>query len=557
MKRTRYLTLLPLLLLLGGCGGESASPLPDAHESTAPAVTSAPPESAPEAETEKETESAETAAPAEKTVVYYSDFGAVGDGKHDDLSAITAAHAYANQHGLPVRAEEGKVYYIASTASTAVIGTDTDWTGAAFIIDDTSVTAKAAQRAHHVFEIAPSSAPASVNVGSSVQKGQTSFELNLSGDVLLILTDDGKKQYIREGKNANDGSSMSDITIVNQDGTVRPGTEVVWDFAAVTSAVAKVMEKKTLTVRGGTFTTIANRQDSSSYYNRGIHVTRTNVTLDGITHLVEGEGAASAPYYGFLNLDECADITVKNCVFTGRKQYSPGTYDIKMTRALNVTFENCTQSNDILDTAYWGIMICHRTKNLTLKNCTFSRADAHSGFFNVSIIGCTLGHQCLNAIGGGTLLIEDSILYGKHFVNLRSDYGSVWNGDLIIRNCTWVPNKGNTLSGNYALIGGSYTGLHDFGYECGMPRNIVIENLHVDDSRAASGYGELRILANIVEAWTSESYEKKIAAKGYPYSVPETITISGFTTSSGKKWTLTKNNFMFRTVTVKDLDAAN
>ncbi len=35
--------------------------------------------------------------------VRYSDFGAIGDGKTDDTDPITAAHEFANQHGLPAR----------------------------------------------------------------------------------------------------------------------------------------------------------------------------------------------------------------------------------------------------------------------------------------------------------------------------------------------------------------------------------------------------------------------------------------------------------------------
>ena len=314
------------------------------------------------------------------------------------------------------------------------------------------------------------------------------------------------------------------------------------------------MEENTLTIRGGTFTTKANKQDSTSYFNRGIHITRSNVVMDSVKHYVTGEGNTSAPYYGFLNIEECADITVKNCVFTARKQYSPGTYDMKLTRALNVTFENCTQSNDILNTDYWGVMVCHRTKQLTVKNCTFNRVDAHSGFFDVSIIGSKLGHQGINAIGGGTLLIEDSTVYGKHFINLRSDYGAVWDGDLIVRNCTWVPNKGKELSGWYAFIGGSYGGFHDFGYDCGMPRNITIETLHIDDSLATEKYSGIRLLGNIVEDWKDSAFEEKMANEGYPYRVPETLTISGFSSESGKDWTLTKNSFMYRTVKVTDLD---
>src|SRR6056297_1607666 len=45
-------------------------------------------------------------------LVQYSDFGAIGDGKTDDIDAIAAAHAYANQQGLPVQANEGAAYYI-------------------------------------------------------------------------------------------------------------------------------------------------------------------------------------------------------------------------------------------------------------------------------------------------------------------------------------------------------------------------------------------------------------------------------------------------------------
>ena len=38
-----------------------------------------------------------------KEFVTYEAFGAVGDGKTDDAAAIVSAHAYANEHNLPVR----------------------------------------------------------------------------------------------------------------------------------------------------------------------------------------------------------------------------------------------------------------------------------------------------------------------------------------------------------------------------------------------------------------------------------------------------------------------
>ena len=68
--------------------------------------------------------------------ITYEAFGAAGDGVQNDMPAIVAAHEEANRLGLVVRAKEGAVYFIAPQAATAVIRTDTDWTGATFRIDD-------------------------------------------------------------------------------------------------------------------------------------------------------------------------------------------------------------------------------------------------------------------------------------------------------------------------------------------------------------------------------------------------------------------------------------
>ena len=68
--------------------------------------------------------------------VRYSDFGARGDGKTDDIDAIAATHAYANQEGLPVKADDDATYYISGKDRTAVIQTDTDFGTARFIIEN-------------------------------------------------------------------------------------------------------------------------------------------------------------------------------------------------------------------------------------------------------------------------------------------------------------------------------------------------------------------------------------------------------------------------------------
>lgn len=76
--------------------------------------------------------------------VTYAMFGAKGDGVTDDYDAIVQTHAYANEKNLPVKADAGAVYFIGhmdpSNIKGAQIKTDTDWTGATFVIDDTYLT---------------------------------------------------------------------------------------------------------------------------------------------------------------------------------------------------------------------------------------------------------------------------------------------------------------------------------------------------------------------------------------------------------------------------------
>src|SRR5690606_40982672 len=120
----------------------------------------------------------------------------------------------------------------------------------------------------------------------------------------------------------------------------------------------------------------------------------------------------------------------------------------------------------INDPVYWGIMGSNFCKNLVLDHCSFSRFDAHMGVANATIRNSTLGHQGINAIGTGTFTVENSTINGRNLVNLRSDYGSTWEGELLIRNCTFVPYGGRPASAS--LIAGSNSGQQDSGYTCYM-----------------------------------------------------------------------------------------
>lgn len=485
-------------------------------------------------------------------LVRYSDLGAKGDGITDDIDVIAATHAFANLQGLPVKADAGATYYIGGQERTVVIQTDTDFGTAAFIIDDTEVKNRTAA----IFTVSSGLKPFKLATISSIKRNQQKIELPpLPGRCLISVTNSNVKQYIRFGLNQNNGSSQTDLFIVDKNGKVDMNAPIIWDFEQVTDITALPIDENLLKITGGRFTTIANKAESkSTYYNRGISIRRSHVLVEGLKHYIEGEGDHGAPYGGFINIGNCADVTVKNTILTGHKTYntigaagkpvSMGTYDLSVNRAVNVSFLNCSQTNDIDDNRYWGILGSNFCKNLLYDHCTLSRFDAHQGVANATIRNSTLGHMGVNAIGSGLLTIENSTIRGRSFVNLRPDYGSTWQGELVIRNCIFVPAGGKPLSAS--LISGSYSGQHNFGYTCYMPERITIENLKIDDSSHPDNYQGPAIFANFNPQMTDNTYKEE-----FPYVKTKVVILRNVTTTSKKVLRISDNPFMFRDVRVK------
>ncbi|MES2775397.1 MAG: hypothetical protein V4722_14580 [Bacteroidota bacterium] len=480
--------------------------------------------------------------------VRYSDFGATGNGKTDDIDAIAATHAVANQQGLSVKADEGATYYIGGKERTVIIRTDTDFGTAAFLIDDTEVENRNAP----VFTVSSALQPIKLKSITSLKRNQQKIDQSLPGPCLITVTDSHVKRYIRFGLNQNDGASQTDIFIADKNGNLDMNAPIIWDFDQVTDITARPIDEKTLTITGGRFTTIANKAESKyTYYNRNIAIRRSHVIVQGLKHTIIGEEDHGAPYGGFLNIGECAYVTVKNTILSGHKTYSTigaagapvtmGTYDLSVNRAISISFVNCSQVNDINDKTYWGILGSNFCKNLLYDSCTLSRFDAHMGVANATIRNSTLGHMGINAIGSGLLTVENSTIRGNTFINLRSDYGSTWQGEVLVRNCIFVPANGKPVAAN--LVGGSNSGQHNFGYTCYMPERITIENLRIDDSNHPESYQGPAIFSNFNSKMTDASYQET-----FPFVRTKEVILRNVTTASGKKLRLSDNGYLFKDV---------
>ncbi|MBO4354085.1 MAG: hypothetical protein J5860_03985 [Clostridia bacterium] len=411
---------------------------PTTEPTTAPTEATTPPEAptettAPESPTEDATQAptqAPTAEPTEEPteepttevteqqIVYYDDFGAIGDGVSDDFSAICAAHEYANSNSFSVKATVGATYYIGqdSIGKQIEIKTDTDWTGAKFIIDDRNVTVGGAKDyLKPIFRVAPSvecveTAP-NVIKGSPLSAGDTNIGYAPGKKCLAVIENDYSSVFIRTGIHAGNGETKKEIVLVDENGDIDESTPLNWEFKIITSRKIYHIDEAKITIRGGEFLTLTNVQAPNfTYFHRNIIVERSNVTLEGITHLTEGENDdGGAPYHGFIYVHNCINVNVNNCVFTphyifGDQSKSASAsygYDVHVNTAVNVKFTGCTQTISIDDANYWGVFTSNFGRNITLENCIWSRFDAHRGVYNVTVKNCVFGHQGLRFVGFG------------------------------------------------------------------------------------------------------------------------------------------------------------
>jgi hypothetical protein len=472
--------------------------------------------------------------------VTYEAFGAVGDGVTDDMPAIIKAHEHANQNGLPVRSKPGATYHLGSKALTAFISTHTDWGTSKFVIDDSKGVENSS---HSIFKVQSLLNPISLKI-DKLKRGQDRLDIKPPTDCLVYVENNNKKLFIRKGLNQNSGSPQKEVFILKTDGSIIG--QIEWDYDQITKITAQPIDTETLIIKGGDFTNIANQMNSevsSGYWDRNISISRSNTVVDGVIHHVTGEKDTGLPYSGFLSANRCANIKFQNCVVDGRKTYSKigsankpvpmGSYGYHGNLVVNFHLLNCRMGNDINDRSRWGVVASNFMKNFIVEKCVLSRVDVHmgvSGFYTIK--DSTLGHAGLNAIGRGQLVVENTTIHNENFISFRSDYGSTWEGDVIVRNCRWLPPKKNPT-----MFSMQNDGTHDFGYACFMPKTIKIENLTVEEPK---GSGDVFLL--------DDAIGKSKGEKAFPYSLTEAIQIKNFKSNSGKPPKISKNPEMAKAI---------
>ena len=425
----------------------------------------------------------------DKNYVSYEDFGAIGDGAHDDFEAIEAAHKYANEHGLEVKAKSDATYYIGEKLTREIlIETNVDWNGAHFIINDNAENAYRF-RAVNLFALRRKSRvvlegealTAAIGEGRTITRGDTSLPWLapvLTEDSYIRVINENHRDFVRFGSNENAGTARRDTFEITKDGVLDPETDVAYEFDDITRIEIFPARETPITVKNGNFASICCRTVKETNflgrwhgYERGFCIERADVTLENITHRMidepeldttrdelakkYGNRGESYPYEGFIVGRSANRLTIKDCLLTSHTTYYEdkpatvstgwkvpdpvplGSYDMYFHACNRVSLINVRQNcpTGIGDNRYWGIMASNNCKNFLLDGCYMNRFDAHQGFWNTTILNSTIGHS-INITGGGRLYMENvTKLTGYQFLSVRGDYGASFEGDIVIKNC--------------------------------------------------------------------------------------------------------------------------
>ena len=448
--------------------------------------------------------------------IYYSEFGAKGDGQTDDFYAIKACHDYANKWGHNVHADgPDKTYYIGdylegqnkNNIVSAIIQTNTNWHGCTFIFDDMVVPANSACYNSAIFHVKPGTNEKTYSQSkspvTSLMKGATNIGWEPGKECLILIANSDIRHFIRYGNNADNGQAQQEIILVHADGTIDPSTPLHWDYEKITSLTVYDVTDTPITITGGdgdqratVKTKFNNAPSLYTYFWRNILVERSNVTLQNINHVVEGEipekeGGTGAPYKGFIRANNCNNVLIQNVMIHKLKGYhlqtdqnnSMGSYEMGSSYSNNVTWKNMTQNefyNADGGVSGQGLMGTGYCKNMSLLDCHLHSFDAHQGIYNVTLKNSIFEH--INFIGDGDITLEDVTIYvdpKKYAINLRPDYGSWWRGDIYLKNFTlkYDPNKTTSAKAIY-LINSTWNN-HDYGHICYMPQNIYMDNINV------------------------------------------------------------------------------
>ncbi len=421
------------------------------------------------------------------------------------------------------------------------------------------------------------------------------------------IEDENVKQYIRySGTNTNSGSNERDVFLIDTE-TKTNLSDIEWSFNMDSEKLSVriwPVPENPITIKNGNFTTKVNHDAfylnngkcaNQNYNNRNIRIAFTgNVTISGVKHYLDenaytGSGYSytcyysdSNPlgnaYYGFVRLDRASYINVNNVDLTphttpirtvtgSTSSYNYGTYDLVYNYSTNVQFNNlsfaCASGSKtrgsscyeemMIEKSKWGLVESSGSRNVFFTNSQLNRIDAHEGVMNLYVTDSTIGAKGFRLIGSGDFYANNLLMdRSPGILQLREDYGSTWNGTVVMDDITFtIPNNTFDSSTIYLVKSGrQYTSslndnTHDFGYLTYFP-NLYLNNITLDNTGKYNG-----VTLNGADTNTKDIYLARLNSDnvdldgGYKYDFAGDIRVNNikFVNQNGRTFYATTDGF--------------
>ncbi|HZG17381.1 MAG TPA: hypothetical protein VE710_20570 [Candidatus Bathyarchaeia archaeon] len=428
-----------------------------------------------------------------ETAINYKMFGAIGDGVNDDGVQIKKAHEFANQYKLPVINLDGE-YYIKQTRGI-IVKTNTNLNFTKIHIDDRY----SMPNGQNVFRLEYSAAP--YNIPSSEfpailqrlkKKTKVIPELAKYQDCFIHIIDETTRVGKRNGYTYD--YPMEDCVYIDNGGALVG--EITWDFTNITRITVYPCDDSYLTFEGGSFYLTMNLGGYEQRYHPAvIHVRRSRVVIRNqyIGREREGVDNSTDPREGIYHMEFGYDLRMENVkailpkhVSAGGNNYI-GSYTAYLNRVVGVTYKNITSEGT---EDFWSFTGDNVVKNFKIEACKLNRISVHFHCWNIHIKDCIIGSRGIGLSGGGSLLIENTMVnWAYNFLEIREDFGR-WDGEITIKNCTLF-SEGRYLNQTIIRLGSVD---HDYGYQSIMGRRIVVEDFIIDYTAAQTTYTNLNLL---------------------------------------------------------------
>lgn len=378
--------------------------------------------------------------------INYDMFGAIGDGINNDGHQIKLAHDFANKYKIPVEINNGN-YYIKGTTNISV-QTNTSFGHSNIYIDEEMILSR--EQAFKIESSIPNYKLPLDKIDTlkgKIKKGYNTIpELSPYNDSIAIIKNLNKNVMLRYGKHTP--IIQEDIIYIDERGTI--ASDIVEDFYDISSIEIHPCENHYLTVQGGNFSISGNGKlpRNDNYIGGVFEVSRSRTIIQNQIYKLPDNTRDKilAGSDGFFFLNKCCDITLQNIrVFPREKsrkkgdtlaQVPVGSYGIGGEYVIGLKMYNIHADNDEIG---WGIMGMNYTKEITIKDSVLNRVDVHYSGNNILVENTTIGRFGVSVHGSGYLKIQNCRFKSNRFVSLRSDYGSHWNGHIIIENCIMTP----------------------------------------------------------------------------------------------------------------------